>query len=70
MKYIVDRIEENYAICEDENKKMIEIELKKLPTTIKEGDVILKKDSHYIILENETKKLSEEIFELTEGMWE
>lgn len=70
MKYIVDRIEENYAICEDENKKMIEIELKKLPTTIKEGDVILEKDSHYIILENETKKLSEEIFKLTEGMWE
>ncbi len=70
MQYIIDRIEEKYAICEDENKNIIEIELKELPTSIKEGDVISKESDRYIILESETKKLREEIEELTEGMWE
>ena len=38
---VVDRIEENIAVCEDrETRVMFNIELSKLPENVKEGDVI------------------------------
>ncbi len=40
-KYIIDRFEGIYAICEDEGKSFINIEKDKLPSEIKEGDCII-----------------------------
>lgn len=41
MKYIIDRIEKGIAVCEDENKNIINIPKYKLPSGIKEGDIII-----------------------------
>ena len=36
----IDRFEGNYAICEDDEKKMFAIEIEELPKDAKEGDVL------------------------------
>ena len=37
MKYVVDRIEGEFAVCEDERGRMVDIKLSALPAGIKEG---------------------------------
>lgn len=41
MRYIIDRLEEGLAICEDELKKMISIPRSQLPEELKEGDILM-----------------------------
>ena len=41
MKVIIDRFEDFYAVCEKENKGMVNIERDKLPSDVKKGDVLL-----------------------------
>lgn len=40
MKFIIDRFEGEFAIVELENKEMIDISTKLLPSEVKEGDTI------------------------------
>lgn len=69
MKYIIDRIEQNIAICEDDNKKQIEIEVTKLPSNIKEGDIIKQEKGKYIIDEENTEKKREDIRKRMSKLW-
>lgn len=41
MKYIIDRFEGTYAVCEDEKKNMVNIPKYKLPMEAKEGDLLI-----------------------------
>ncbi|PRR80326.1 hypothetical protein CLLI_03520 [Clostridium liquoris] len=70
MRGIIDRIEENYAVVELENRVMINIEKKKIPFSVKEGDVIIINNDNITIDKEETKKLKKEIEELTKDLWE
>ncbi len=49
MKLIVDRIEGNFAVCENENKQMIDIPLIDLPEKIKEGSVLSEENGVYSV---------------------
>lgn len=69
MKFIIDRFEENFAVCEDENGIMKNIEKSLLPKDVKEGDVILKDNNIFYIDYEETKKLREEINQITKNLW-
>lgn len=40
MKWIIDRIENNIAVCELENGELLDVKISALPKGIKEGDVI------------------------------
>ena len=40
MKFIIDRFEGEFAIVELENKEMIDVSIKLLPSEVKEGDTI------------------------------
>lgn len=42
MNYIIDRIIEDIALCEDEHMNKIKIPLSQLPANVKEGDCIKK----------------------------
>jgi len=53
---IVDRIELNFAICEDENQNMININLEEFIEIPKDGDVIELIDNKYIVNKEETEK--------------
>lgn len=70
MKGIIDRLEGEFAVVELENKKIINIPMNKMPKGIREGVVINIFDTRISIDEIETKKLSKEIDELMEDMWE
>lgn len=69
MKFIIDRFEENFAVCEDENGIMKNIEKSLLPKDVREGDVILKDNNIFYIDYEETKKLREEINQMTKNLW-
>ena len=60
---IIDRIEGNFAVCELENREMVNIEISKLPKDIYEGAVISENENGYFIdkeKEEEIKKAIEQ----------
>lgn len=69
MKVIIDRFEGNYAVCEKEDRTMIDIERLKIPSGAKEGDVLFIKNNCIVIDEEETTKRKIEIEKLTEDFW-
>ncbi len=55
-KYVIDRFEGNYALCEDETKAVTKIPKYKLPLECKAGDALVQDaDGMYHIDKNETK---------------
>lgn len=44
MKYIIDRFEGTYAVCEDETKQIVNIPKYRLPMEAKEGDALVDDD--------------------------
>lgn len=66
---IIDRFEGNYAVCEDENKQMHNIELRFIEGNPKEGDIIENNNGSFKINVEETKKRRKYIEDLTKDMW-
>lgn len=56
LKYTVDRIEEGFAVCEDENGRMVNVEIATLPADVREGDIISLENGKVVILEDETQE--------------
>ena len=52
-RYIVDRIEEDFVVLQDEDKKMSDIPKSIIPDA-NEGDVVIFKDGVYVVDEEET----------------
>lgn len=70
MKVVVDRFEGQYAVCEKENREMIDFEKSKLPSGVSEGDVlIIEGDNIYIDLE-ETTRRKKKIEETMDDLWQ
>ncbi|APH16690.1 hypothetical protein NPD5_2205 [Clostridium sporogenes] len=69
MKGIIDRFEENFAIVELEDKRIINIDKSIIPKKAKEGDVINIEGDTITLNEKESERLKKEIDELTEDMW-
>ena len=59
-QYIIDRIEDDIAICQCNDKTMTNIDLGKIPKECKEGNCIVEADDGNIYLDvQETKKREE-----------
>lgn len=69
MRVVIDRFEENYAVCEKEDRTMINLEKKLLPNGAKEGDVLVLKNEAISIDKAATQKKKNEIDDLMEDMW-
>ena len=67
-KFIVDRIEGDKAVLECENGDMVNLELKALPKSIKEGDVINFHENSYFLNSDETKARKEKIKNLMNSL--
>jgi len=66
---IIDRFEGNYAVCEKEDRTMMDIKKNDLPSEAKEGDV-LNIDNNMITIDVEgTEKRRREIKKSTEDLW-
>ena len=60
--FTVERIEDDKVVIEDRNtKETIVLQIGDLPTNIKEGDILEKNHDSFIINEEETKKIKENI---------
>ena len=70
MKYSVDRIEEGFAVCEDENGKTVNIETDKLPEGVKEGDLISVDNGEAVILAEETEARRKKLAEKRRALFE
>lgn len=71
MKFAIDRIEENIAICQNiETKEIIEIDVDKLPKEIKEGCVIYFDGKDYLLDEEEENKIRKRIEDKMNKLWE
>lgn len=70
MMVIIDRFEGGFAVCECDDKTIINIEIKKLPNNINEGDVLVINGDKIIVDYEETSKRKREILNLTKNMWE
>lgn len=69
MIYIIDRIEECFAVCEDEEGDMVNLELSKLPIDVKEGDVLIENAGIFEISREETEKRKAKIKEKMNKLW-
>lgn len=69
MNVIIDRFEGEYAVCEKDDKNMINIEKNKVPLFAKEGDVLLVTGNKIIIDEVATMNRKKSIEEMTKNLW-
>ena len=73
MKYVVDRIEGDYAVCENQEiGEMEDIELLLLPADVDENDVLIYDEDldEYTIEEDETSQMEDEIEDEMDDLWE
>ena len=61
MKITIDRFEGEYAVCEVEAGKFIDIPKADIPKGAKEGDILSKADNGYRIEKSETEAKKGEI---------
>lgn len=69
MKFTVDRIEGNYAVCEDERGSFHNIPKDLLPN-VREGDVLDEENGKFTKNEQATQINREKIIEIQRGLWE
>lgn len=69
LRVIIDRFEGGFAVCETEDREIINIEKSKLPEHAKEGDVLVILNGSIGLDLSETEKRKREIEELTDGLW-
>ena len=67
---VVDRIEGNIAVCEKRaTREILEIELSKLPSGIKEGNVVRYINGFYILDIEEQKNIEQRIAKKMDDLW-
>lgn len=70
MKLIVDRFEEEYVVCEKEDKTFINILKQDLPYNIKENDILeYNEQTQEIIKVDQTIEEKEEFEDLIKDLW-
>ncbi|MDF2951383.1 MAG: hypothetical protein K0S18_966 [Anaerocolumna sp.] len=57
-RLIVDRLENNYAVCETKANTVIHIPMTEIPNNTKEGDVLMLMEGKYVIdtIDTNTRK--------------
>ncbi|MDV3427768.1 MAG: DUF3006 domain-containing protein [Bacillota bacterium] len=70
MKVIIDRFEGKFAVCQEENMNMVNIDRCRLPEGAKEGDVLIINNDGIIIDKAETERLKRQIEKLSKDIWE
>lgn len=69
MQVAIDRFEGKYAVCEKDDRTMINVEIKDIPKGAKEGDVLNIEGSSITIDAKETSRRKAEIEELSRNLW-
>lgn len=68
--YIVDRIEDIFAVCEEEDGTMKNILLENIKGDIRDGVILLETcEGHFIVDEEKTRERKKEVQDFMKGMW-
>ncbi|UJZ87842.1 DUF3006 domain-containing protein [Heyndrickxia coagulans] len=70
MKYIVDRIEGEFAVCEKDDRTTVDIRLSELPSGVQAGDVIILENGIPRIDRQLTKERKAQIKKLADELFE
>lgn len=70
MKYIIDRMDQDVAICETQQQTAVTIERRLLPLEAKEGDMIVWVDGSYRIDTDATAERREKMLKKMAGLFE
>jgi len=68
--YTIDRFENEYALIEDDTRKIIHVLKKDLPKDAKEGDRLTLKNNKWLINKKGTISQKEKIDKLMNSLWE
>lgn len=69
MKYSIDRIEENIALCEDDDGNVLKLNVDELPQEMREGDIIEKTENGFVIDADETQLRRKKMAELQRNIF-
>lgn len=69
MRYIVDRLEGSIAVCEDESRTFVDIDLEKLPDGVRTGDILVEEEGVFTLDKSATEKRRAEIAALQNELW-
>ena len=69
-RYVLDRIESGWAICETSDQKQIQILLSELYPGSKEGDHFAENEGNYYFLPEETEEARSRNAALLKSLWE
>ena len=69
MIVVIDRFEGSFAVCEKEDRTILNIKEECIPEGAKEGDVLDIQGDKISIDTKETEKRKKEIEELTKDLW-
>lgn len=69
-KYIIDRVEDSYAIVEKYNGEMCKISIDNIKGDFKEGDILISRNEYFEIDESLTLNRKKQIDKIMEDMWE
>ncbi len=70
MTIVIDRFEGQFAVCESEDKSIIDIEINKLPEGAKEGDVLFVEGESITINNEATKMRKKKLQKMMDDLWE
>lgn len=68
-RYIIDRVEGNFAIAEKENGDIHKISIQNIKGKFQEGDALINKDEYFEIDESFTLNRKKQIDEIVNDMW-
>lgn len=69
MKVVIDRFEGDFAVCERDDRTMLNINKNKLPANAKEGDVLVIDGDTIKIDSKETSKRKNQVKDLMEKLF-
>jgi len=70
MKGVIDRFEEKFAVVELKDKKMVNIEIDRLPQGVKEGECVSFLSGVWVVDQVETKAKKAKIEKLMDDVFE
>jgi len=70
MKVVIDRFEGDFAVCEKEDRTMLNVKRSKLPSNVKEGDALIIDGDAIKIDPAETAKRKKVAEKLIANVWQ
>lgn len=69
MKYSIEKIENNIAVCENDDGETLKLNLSQLPPNAKEGDILIQSDEGFTLDLDETQARRRKMAELQKNIF-